>query len=105
MRQGIFWLVVVLIAGAAMFNLKFRVQTLEAELAQLNRALLADQEAMHVLAAEWSYLNRPERLARLNRRYLRLRPVAAHQLNGFAAASQSYSIPPTHPASQRKPSQ
>ena len=33
-----------------------------------------------MLTAEWTYLNQPERLAELNRRFLQLAPVAAKQL-------------------------
>jgi len=79
-RASLIWLVLVLLAAGALFHLKFRVQTLEAEFVALNRKLLASQEAVHVLAAEWSYLNRPARLARLTRKYLRLRPVDPRQI-------------------------
>ncbi len=83
MRQAVFWLLAVFVAGAGLYQLKYRVQTQEAKLTALNRTLFAEQEALHVLAAEWTYLNRPERLAELNRRYIKLKPVTAPQMAGL----------------------
>lgn len=80
MRQAMFWLLAVFVAGAGLYQLKYRVQTQEAKLTALNRTLFAQQEALHVLAAEWTYLNRPDRLADLNRRYIKLKPVTAPQM-------------------------
>jgi len=79
-RASLVWLLLVLLAGGALFFLKFRVHELEGELVRLNRTLLAEQEALHVLAAEWSYLSRPERLAELSHRLLTLQPLAPEQL-------------------------
>lgn len=80
MRKVVLWLALILAAGSGLLYLKFRVHRMEAELADINRQLLAAHEARHVLATEWTYLTRPERLARLNRRYLNLQPVMAGQL-------------------------
>ena len=71
------------LAGAfslALFALKYKVQDLEDELVRLNRSIFADQQAVHVLKAEWSHLNDPERLRALARRYLGMRPVTPNQL-------------------------
>jgi hypothetical protein len=76
----LFWFGLVLCMGAGLFQVKHEVQILEEELEHLNRAILADQEATHVLRAEWSYLNRPERLAALSRRHLEIAPLAAAQI-------------------------
>ncbi|MDA0704144.1 MAG: hypothetical protein O3A96_13080 [Proteobacteria bacterium] len=58
--------------GVGLFHLTHEVRELEDELARLNRDILAEQEATHVLKAEWSYLNRPDRLEELNLRHLQL---------------------------------
>lgn len=76
----VLWIGLALCLGAGLFQVKHEVQVLEEELAHLNRAILADQEAIHVLRAEWAYLNRPERLEALSRRYLEIAPLAAAQL-------------------------
>src|SRR5205823_6782418 len=41
---------------------------------------IAEQQEIHILRAEWTALNQPERLAELNRRFLSLAAVAPKQL-------------------------
>jgi hypothetical protein len=63
-----------------MFVVKHQVRSLEGELARTEREIVGEQETIHVLAAEWSYLNQPARLDRLGRRLIRLVAMtAAHQ--------------------------
>ena len=76
-------LAVALAIGAGLFQLKHEVQLLEERLADLNRSILSDQEAVHVLEAEWTYLNRPWRLEALAKRHLELAPLAAAQVVTF----------------------
>lgn len=74
------WLVLPIAAGIGLFHLKYAVQAQEERLAALRQQIRQDQETMHVLRAEWSYLNEPSRLADLVRRHLDLAPVLAAQL-------------------------
>jgi len=67
-------------AGVGLYHLKHEVMLLEQELAKTNRAILKEQEAIHVLDAEWTYLNDPRRLEALSKRYLELAPLAAAQV-------------------------
>lgn len=76
----IVWIVLVGAMASGLFQLKYAVQAREDELAQLNRDLIASEQAVHVLRAEWSYLNRPARLAGLAARYLELAPLAPEQV-------------------------
>jgi len=81
----ILWTVLAAGAVAAMFNITFEVEKLEARLAEVNRQIAREQEAIHVLQAEWSYLNRPQRLETLMRELLpHLAPVTSHQITTFA---------------------
>ena len=73
-------LVLVIAAAAGLFQLKHEVQQLEAELTATDGALVKEREALRVLRAEWSYLNRPERLTRLAAKHLELGPITASQL-------------------------
>ncbi len=82
------WTLVIATAGYGMFQIKFEVQALEAELTALNGDIRAREEAIRVLRAEWSYLNEPNRLAALAARYLELTPVAANQLVRFSDVPQ-----------------
>lgn len=61
------WLSLIIAASYAMFHISYEVEQVENELRALNRQTLAEQEAIHVLKAEWSHLNRPEYLGELAR--------------------------------------
>lgn len=78
-------LFIALIAAIGVFVLKHEVQKLEAELAGVHRQIVVGQEELHVLKAEWSHLNQPERLKDLASRYLSLEPLAPGQIVGFEA--------------------
>ena len=80
----ILWIGLPAIVTIALLLVSYQVQRLENELERLERAAMAQQEEIHVLNAEWSYLNRPERLARLAARHLELTPVSPAQMSSFA---------------------
>ena len=81
MRKGSTVLIAVLAVamGAASIVIGTEVHDLEDRLAGIHRDIAREQEALHVLRAEWSYLNRPERLEDLARRHLDLRVPTAEQ--------------------------
>ena len=66
-------------AGLGLFVLKYEVQAMEERLVAINDSTRRDLEAIHVLKAEWNYLNRPARLEELGGRLLSLQPVTAAQ--------------------------
>jgi hypothetical protein len=70
--------------GFGLFQLKHKVQELEDEMFRLNRAIVGEQQAIHVLKAEWSYINQPQRLQALASRHLDLQPMKPAQLGGLA---------------------
>jgi len=74
---GLMWAVLVVAAATALFLVKYEVIALEDDLARLERKMERDRTAIHVLRAEWSYLNEPERLGALTRKHLGLVPMAA----------------------------
>ena len=78
MRRPVTFAALVLTAAVAygIYQLKYDVARLETELARLDRDLIAERETIRVLRAEWSYLNRPERLSKLAAHHLDLGPVA-----------------------------
>ena len=78
-------LALVAVLTAALFQLKYEVRGLERELVAAAAALQDEEEAIRVLGAEWSYLNRPTRLQALSDRYPRFvtaRPASAARPNG-----------------------
>ena len=72
-------------AGGLLFQVSFEVSALEDRLATLNRAIIDDQESIHVLRAEWSYLNQPSQIEALAQRHLDLVPMKTAQIQSFAA--------------------
>ncbi len=80
-------ILIVLLAGSiglTVFVVKVQVQDLEDQLAEFNRTVTEDRQAVHVLKAEWSHLNEPARLRVLAERYLGLRAIESRQV-GTAA--------------------
>lgn len=86
------------VAGGALFGVAFEVSELDDRLIVLNEEITRDRDAIHVLQAEWSYLNQPERLEGLSRRYLDLQPLAGSQFSEIAAL-------PVRPAPANSPAE
>lgn len=79
-------LIVIFAAMATgMFVIKNKVITLENELEQINMRIKEDQKALHVLKAEWTYLNDPARIRLLSSRHARMKPLRAEQIISFSA--------------------
>jgi hypothetical protein len=87
-RSTLLWLLAAIIVGSGLYQLKYEVQAKEERLTRLNRQIQAEQEAIHVLNAEWAFLNRPDRLAELAGRHLEMNPVAPAQFTLMGAIPQ-----------------
>ena len=92
-RSTTFWLLIATCAGITLFLIKHEVQEREDRLNALNREILANQEAIQVLNAEWSYLNRPDRLEHLIREFSERRPADILQLTSITMLPQLLSAP------------
>ena len=79
------WVTLTCLVGFGMFVMKNKVQTLEKELAQINRNIQDDVKTIHVLNAEWSHLNNPSRLRQLASKHISLNPVQAEQIINYSA--------------------
>jgi hypothetical protein len=78
------WLSLIVAASYAMFHISYEVEQVETELRALNRQTLSEHEAIHVLKAEWSHLNRPENLRELSRELLpHMQPPTVSQIVTF----------------------
>ena len=100
MRQfgGLFWFVLVMATGIANFAVKQTVQNLEDELGGVRKKTVAEQKEIHELTADWTFLNQPELLADLNRRYVGLVPMAPKQVVASIAAIPLRPAPPADAA-------
>ncbi len=63
-----------------LFQVKFKVQSLHKELAELKKQLEHEKDSIHVLQAEWTYLNKPERLQALAEKLLNLAEIKSEQI-------------------------
>lgn len=78
------WTFMMLTTAYALFHISFQVDALEGQLGSLNQQIRKEQESQHVLAAEWAFLTRPDRLEELARSVLPgFGPVKPGQLATF----------------------
>lgn len=79
------WTIILALLGVGLFQVKYNVQSKERELRDVRRQIEANLSSIHVLEAEWSYLNDPLRLADLTRRHTGLVPTTPGQIGDFAS--------------------
>lgn len=88
--------------GVGLFVVKHEVKEQESRLRELNSEIQHNQEAIHVLKAEWSYLNDPGRLRHLSEKFLSMKVMGASQVvdirslqkQPMVAAAQPLKAPP-----------
>jgi len=95
MRHGatILWAVLATVAGTGLFMLKYQVQGEEQRLHHIQKQIVQTEEEIHVLKAEWSYLNEPTRLRELAERNLAMHPMKATQISSI----ESFGMAPPRP--------
>jgi len=79
------------IGALGLYLVKYRVQDVQLEVARAEAELAKERESLHLLNAEWAYLNRPERLEKLSQKYLALTPLESTQ---FISYTQLPEAPP-----------
>jgi hypothetical protein len=80
---NIFFILLVVVGAAAVYDMKLAAKKSASHVAELQREIDEEREAIQHLKAEWSMLNQPERLQRLVDRYndyLKLQPLDVHQI-------------------------
>ena len=81
MRSATFGgLVIGSLLAVFVFAIKYEVQDLEVDVANLNRSIERERQSIHVLLAEWSHLNDPARIQELAREHLGLGGISAGQV-------------------------
>jgi len=76
----ILWACLAACIGVGLFFIKHEVKDQEHHLNELNAEIQRNQESLHVLRAEWSYLNDPARLRELSEKHLGMHPVMPAQV-------------------------
>lgn len=73
----------VLLGAFWLYQVKHQAKMTEAQIATLQKQIADEKEALLLLKAEWSYLNRPERVQQLASRFaeqLGLKAVTTYQI-------------------------
>lgn len=86
-----------------LFQLKYTVMSLEQEHKKINNIIRTTNESIHVLKAEWAFLNRPDRLQQLAQKHLDIHPIDAKQLVSFKTLGDNYGVDSQVMATQDEP--
>ena len=62
------------------YQVKYEARALDERIVVLTKQIEKERDALAVARAEWSLLNRPERIQRLAEKYLQLAPAQPRQL-------------------------
>jgi hypothetical protein len=84
-RGVIVWLGIAIVTGICLFLVKYQVRQLEEKLLALNERVVANQDATHILKAEWAHLNDIARIEELSGKFLKLQPMTTAQLGSIDA--------------------
>ncbi len=98
------WVILPIIAGAGLYFLKMRVENQEQRLVSIQKQIVDTRESIHVLKAEWSYLNDPTRLREQAERLLTMKPVSPHQIISFDQIPMPAAAPAPGPLASAAPS-
>jgi hypothetical protein len=74
------WFGLVIAASLLLYHTSDRVEALNHQLRDIDTAINAERESIHVLKAEWAYLADPARIASASERHLPLRPTLPQQV-------------------------
>ena len=66
--------------ASVIYQAKYEARGLDERIIALNKQIETERDAVAVLRAEWSLLNRPERIERLAKKYIKLVPPHPQQL-------------------------
>jgi hypothetical protein len=95
------WVILPIIAGAGLYFLKMRVESQEQRLVALQKEIVDTRASIHVLKAEWSYLNDPIRLREQAERLLSMKPVTPRQIVSFDQVPMPDPSPAPGPVASR----
>ena len=68
------------VLATVIYQVKYEARSLDEKIVKLQRQIEAERDSLAVARAEWSLLNRPERIERLAEKYLELQPAHPQQI-------------------------
>lgn len=84
------WMTLTLMVALGSSVLKNRVQVLERKLTSINTNIQSDIAQIHVLKAQWSHYNTPDRLRKLAYEQLSLENAKPEQIINYSALHFNY---------------
>jgi cell division protein FtsL len=66
--------------ACVIYQVKYEARALDRQIAAIGKEIETERDAVAVLRAEWSLLNRPERIERLAKKHLKLEASTPRQL-------------------------
>lgn len=79
-RSTLLFFCLSLVIGFFLFQVKYAVVEVEQKLVKIVSKINKEKDNLHVLKAEWSHLNEPQRLQKLAEKYLEVIPSKADQI-------------------------
>ena len=74
------WMGGIAVAAFGLYLVKYSVQDVQREVVAMRAALVQENKSIHMLNAEWAYLNRPERLKALAEAHMQVAPISSVQI-------------------------
>jgi cell division protein FtsL len=68
------------VLATVIYQIKYEARSLDEKIVKLQWQIEAERDSLAVARAEWSLLNRPERIERLAQKYLELQPAHPQQI-------------------------
>ena len=81
---NILWFAVFIIAVFGVYAVKFKAQEVGKAVVALRNQIELEENSIHVLKAEWAYLNNPDRIKSLSKKYLKTTQVTARDITSIA---------------------
>jgi cell division protein FtsL len=95
--------VLTMVSAFGLFQVKHHVQQQRNDLKNLTQQLEYEKETLHVLKAEWTYLNQPERLHALVNKHLQLTSMRVSQVVREGASDRPMLVRNDKPATRAHP--
>lgn len=91
------------VSSLTMFNVVHKARNAYQDLQEFQRQYVEEKKAQHVLKAEWSYLNEPQRLRKMASKYLDTQKIEVAQIEKFGGNDSRMNIAANYPPSNLTP--
>ena len=83
-RSTFLFLLLSLFIGGILFKVKHEVLAIEQKLSETVQQVRREKENIHILKAEWSHLNEPQRLKNLAEKFLDITQMKTNQISAVS---------------------